>query len=69
MSLEIQVKILDMAGLPLPDYMTEESGRSVTANADPVTVQPQQVALIPTGIMLAIPTGFEARYGPRSGLG
>ncbi len=71
MSLEIQVKILEHGkGLPLPDYMTEgASGVDLlAANADPVTVQPQQVALIPTGIMLAIPTGFEAQIRPRSGL-
>lgn len=71
MQLEIQLKVLEHGrGLALPEYMTEgASGVDLlAANTDPITIRPQQTALIPTGIILAIPVGYEAQVRPRSGL-
>ncbi len=58
------------AGLPLPDYATEGSaGMDLLAAVDePVTLQPGERRLIPTGLAIALPAGFEAQVRPRSGL-
>jgi dUTP diphosphatase len=54
--------------LPLPSYATEGSaGLDLRADA-PVTLAPGERALVPTGIALAIPPGFEGQVRPRSGL-
>ncbi|HTO97274.1 MAG TPA: dUTP diphosphatase [Myxococcales bacterium] len=54
--------------LPLPAYATEGSaGLDLRADA-PVTLAPGERALVPTGISLAIPPGFEGQVRPRSGL-
>jgi dUTP pyrophosphatase len=57
-------------GLALPDYATEGSAGLdlLAAVADPVTLQPSARALIPTGLMIALPHGYEAQVRPRSGL-
>jgi dUTP pyrophosphatase len=57
-------------GLPLPGYATEESAGMdlLAAVVDPVMIQPNARALIPTGIALALPSGYEAQVRPRSGL-
>ncbi len=58
------------ADLPLPAYATASSaGMDVLAaiNAD-MTLQPFERALVPTGIAIALPQGFEAQIRPRSGL-
>lgn len=70
-TLEIQVRVLEHGqGLALPEYMTEgASGVDLRAAVtDPITIRPQQISLIPTGICLAIPIGYEAQVRPRSGL-
>jgi dUTP pyrophosphatase len=56
--------------LPLPEYKSElASGMDlVSAVTDPVTIEPGQVALVPTGIRIALPAGYEAQVRPRSGL-
>lgn len=56
--------------LPLPEYMSEgASGMDLRASVDgPVEIPPGEVALIPTGIALAIPAGYEGQVRPRSGL-
>lgn len=56
--------------LPLPRYMTEHSsGMDLFASIDTdVIIQPGGYALIPTGIKIEIPTGYEAQIRPRSGL-
>jgi dUTP pyrophosphatase len=56
--------------LPLPRYMTAgAAGMDLMADvADAVEVQPGGRVLIPTGIAVEIPTGFEAQIRPRSGL-
>lgn len=54
----------------LPQFETAQSaGMDLRANIDaPVVLQPGDRALIPTGIQMALPDGFEAQIRPRSGL-
>jgi dUTP pyrophosphatase len=61
--------------LPLPAYQTAGSaGADICANLPPdqratgITLQPMQRLVLPTGIRVAIPTGFEMQIRPRSGL-
>ena len=56
--------------VPLPRYMSEHaSGMDVCAAVEePVTIAPGEVKLIPTGLFLAIPSGYEVQVRPRSGL-
>lgn len=70
---EIRVPVRTLphfSGLPLPQYMTEHSaGMDIyAAVADDVVIRPGERALIPTGIAIALPEGFEAQIRPRSGL-
>lgn len=59
-------------GLPVPEYATEQSAgldlRSALADDEVVTIEPGGRALIPTGIQIALPPGYEAQVRPRSGL-
>ena len=69
--LEVELTTLDHGiGLPLPAYATEQSaGMDLTAAIDaPVILQPGARALIPTGLSIALPPGYEAQVRPRSGL-
>lgn len=69
--INIQVKTLPhFEGLSLPQHMTEgASGIDLLAACrEPVTVLPGDRALVPTGIIIALPQGFEAQIRPRSGL-
>ena len=54
----------------MPAYETIQSaGMDLRANIDePVTIQPKQRVLIPTGLFIALPEGYEAQIRPRSGL-
>ncbi len=70
---QIKIKIQRTKGnedLPLPKYMTEgSSGMDLfSAVNDPVTINPMEFCMIPLGIKVAIPKGFEAQIRPRSGL-
>jgi len=58
------------AGLTLPAYATAgAAGLDLCAAlAEPVTIAPGRRALIPTGLAIAVPAGFEAQVRPRSGL-
>jgi dUTP pyrophosphatase len=60
------------AGLPLPQYQTAlAAGLDLTAAVPedtPLTIAPGGRALVPTGIAIALPEGFEAQVRPRSGL-
>jgi dUTP pyrophosphatase len=58
------------ADIPLPRYMTPYSaGMDVCAAVDiPVILKPGDIALIPTGLAMALPEGYEAQVRPRSGL-
>jgi dUTP pyrophosphatase len=59
-------------GLELPAYQTAHAAGldllAAVAEDKPVTLTPGQRALIPTGLMIAVPPGFEAQIRPRSGL-
>ncbi|HUT36623.1 MAG TPA: dUTP diphosphatase [Planctomycetota bacterium] len=56
--------------VPLPKYMSEHaSGMDVCAAVEqPVTIAPGEVKLVPTGLFIAIPPGYEVQVRPRSGL-
>ncbi len=56
--------------LPLPAYMTEHAaGMDLQAAvAEPLTLSPGEYALVPTGIRIAVPPGYEGQVRPRSGL-
>ncbi len=67
----LEIKVLDHAkNLPLPAYATDlAAGFDVLAAVDaPVIMAPQDITLIPTGLCMALPAGFEAQVRPRSGL-
>ncbi len=69
--MRIKVKRLPKAeGLPLPSYATlHSSGLDLIAAIEsPIVLRPMERALIPTGIAVEIPPGFEAQIRPRSGL-
>ena len=64
------VRLPHGAGLDLPSYATEHAAGLdlMAAIAEPITIPVGQRALIPTGIAIALPIGFEAQVRPRSGL-
>ncbi|WP_372774550.1 dUTP diphosphatase [Mangrovibacterium sp.] len=66
----MQIKIINRSGNPLPHYSTSLSaGMDLRANlSDSVVLKPLQRALIPTGLFIELPEGFEAQVRPRSGL-
>lgn len=67
---KIQVKIINRSPNPLPGYETEgAAGMDIRANlAEPVVLQPLQRSLVPTGLFIELPVGYEAQVRPRSGL-
>ncbi len=68
---KIAIKIWDHAkDLSLPAYATEQSaGMDVVAAIDaPIVLNTGDIAMVPTGISIALPTGFECQVRPRSGL-
>lgn len=66
----MQIKIVNKSNHSLPEYATPYSaGMDLRANiAEPVLLKPLQRALIPTGIYIQLPEGYEAQIRPRSGL-
>ena len=66
----IEIKVVNKGHHPLPQYATEQSaGMDLRANLDaPVVLKPLERKLIPTGIYIALPEGYEAQVRPRSGL-
>ncbi|MCC3159958.1 dUTP diphosphatase [Hymenobacter sp. 15J16-1T3B] len=66
----MQVAVINRSHHPLPAYQTEHAaGLDLRANlTEPVTLGPLERALIPTGLFLEIPAGYEAQVRPRSGL-
>lgn len=64
------VRVINKSNHPLPSFKTEgAAGMDLTANlSESVTLQPMERKLIPTGIHLELPIGFEAQVRPRSGL-
>jgi dUTP pyrophosphatase len=58
------------ADLPLPAYATSQSAGMdlLAAVQEPLTIAPHSTALVPTGLSIALPAGYEAQVRPRSGL-
>lgn len=66
----MEIRIINGSHHALPRYETPLSaGMDLRANLDqPVTLQPMERRLIPTGLRIALPPGYEAQVRPRSGL-
>ncbi|WP_324675264.1 dUTP diphosphatase [Hymenobacter sp. GOD-10R] len=66
----MQIPVINRSRHPLPAYQTAHAaGLDVRANlTEPVTLKPLQRALIPTGLFMEIPIGYEVQVRPRSGL-
>lgn len=66
----LNVQIINKSKHPFPAYATELSaGMDIRANLDkPMVLAPMQRCLVPTGLYIALPAGFEAQIRPRSGL-
>ena len=66
----VQVQVINRSKHALPAYETEQSaGMDVRANIDEaISLGPLERAIIPTGLFIALPAGFEAQVRPRSGL-
>jgi dUTP pyrophosphatase len=64
------IKIVNTSANPLPEYATKgSSGMDIRAALDmPVTLHPLERILIPTGLFVEIPNGYEIQIRPRSGL-
>ena len=66
----VKIQIINKGQQPLPAYATPQSaGMDLRANIDaPIVLQPLERKLIPTGLYMALPAGYEAQIRPRSGL-
>lgn len=66
----MKIRIINKSKHPLPQYATPLSaGLDLRANIDsPITLHPLQRCLVPTGLYMALPAGYEAQVRPRSGL-
>ncbi len=66
----MKIEIINRSHHPLPRYATPLSaGLDLRANLDaPLTLQPLERRLVPTGLRIALPAGYEAQVRPRSGL-
>ncbi|WP_337672089.1 dUTP diphosphatase [Prevotella sp.] len=66
----VKIKIVNRGSQQLPAYATPESaGMDLRANiTDPIVLHPLERRIIPTGLYIALPPGYEAQVRPRSGL-
>ncbi len=66
----MNIRIINRSHHPLPAYATALSaGMDLRANLDsPITLRPLERCLVPTGLFMALPQGYEAQVRPRSGL-
>lgn len=66
----MKVRVINKSSNALPEYETLLSaGMDLRANIEvPIVLQPLQRVLVPTGLFIELPTGFEAQIRPRSGL-
>ena len=66
----MDIKVVNKGHQPLPEYATPQSaGMDLRANIQaPITLKPMERRLIPTGLYIALPIGYEAQIRPRSGL-
>lgn len=64
------IKIVNQSSNPLPEYSTVHSaGMDLRANlSQPIVLKPLQRVLVPTGLFIELPVGYEAQIRPRSGL-
>jgi dUTP pyrophosphatase len=67
---DVNIKIVNLSTNPLPEYATAGSaGMDMRASlSEPVMIKPLQRVLIPTGLFIELPDGYEAQVRPRSGL-
>lgn len=70
MNENMKIQVINTSKHPLPEYATEQSaGMDLRANLDsPIVLKPLQRCLVPTGLYMALPKGYEAQVRPRSGL-
>ena len=66
----MKVKVINRSSNPLPQYATDlAAGLDVRAdNPEPIVLKPLGRAMVPTGLFLEIPAGYEVQVRPRSGL-
>jgi len=66
----VKIKVINKGHQPLPQYATEQSaGMDLRANLrEPIVLKPLERCLVPTGLYIALPAGYEAQVRPRSGL-
>ncbi len=66
----VKIKVVNAGSQPLPAYATSQSaGMDLRANIEsPITLHPMERSLVPTGIRIELPEGYEAQVRPRSGL-
>ena len=66
----VKIEVINKGRQPLPAYATAQSaGMDLRANIpESITLQPLERRLIPTGLYIALPEGYEAQVRPRSGL-
>lgn len=66
----MQIKIINQSGNPLPKYeSTQAAGMDIRCNITaPITLEPLERKLFPTGLYIELPVGYEAQIRPRSGL-
>jgi dUTP pyrophosphatase len=66
----MKVQIINRSHHPLPQYATPQSaGVDLRANIEsPIELRPMERRLVPTGLFMALPPGYEAQVRPRSGL-
>jgi dUTP pyrophosphatase len=66
----LTIKIVNQSNNPLPEYATMgSSGMDIRANiSEPMVLQPSERVLVPTGLFVEIPLGYEIQIRPRSGL-
>jgi dUTP pyrophosphatase len=67
---DVQIKVINRSKHPLPQYQTEHAAAvDLCANIDePITLGPLERSIVPTGLFIALPPGYEAQIRPRSGL-
>jgi len=66
----MKIKVVNKGHQPLPEYATPQSaGMDLRANIEEaIVLKPMERRLVPTGLHIALPAGFEAQIRPRSGL-
>ena len=67
---KVKVRIINQSSNPLPEYATDDAaGLDIRANLpSELTLHPMDRQLVPTGIFIELPKGYEAQIRPRSGL-